>query len=72
MEARASSEMGGASFWKGSSLSPSIDSVVTLLLSSSSSRAGSGYFGYERSALADSGLEGGGLWTRTFLTGFFF
>ena len=64
--------MGGASFWKGSSLSPSIEPDLVLMLSSSSSRSGRGYFGYERSALADSGLEGGGLWTLTFLTGFFF
>lgn len=71
IEARASSGRGGASFWKGSSASPLMDGELTLL-SSPSSRGGSGYLGYERSALADSGLEGGGLWTLTFLTGFFF
>lgn len=38
-------------------------------MSSSSSLGGSGYFGYGCSAPADSGLDGGGLWTRTFLTG---
>lgn len=69
--ARTSSGRGGASFWKGSSSSPLIDGELTLLLSPSS-RGGSGYLGYERSALADSGLEGGGLWTLTFLTGFLF
>lgn len=70
---RASWGRGGASFWNGSSFSPFTSSSTTLalLLSSSGSLGGSGYFGYGCSAPADSGLEGGGLWTRTFLTGFF-
>lgn len=47
-------------------------SSSSTLVSSSSSLGGSGYFGYGCSAPADSGLDGGGLWTRTFLTGFGF